>query len=410
MRDVAVEKYRGAEASGQLLPLLALYGSVLGIVMYFVAPAIAPTALAAAMLRIVTLTEILTILSLDWLLQGRQLFREVALARLLGQVVYGMGAFLFVTRDRSGIYWFACFSGVGMLTTVALTWLIAVRADGRPMWTFRPREIRSKVRESLPFSISSFMLTIYLSADLVLLGALTTTREVGQYFVAYKIPLALGAFTGAWGAVFLPNAARESAQVARRQVGEATTGALILMIPVCAGAFVVANPFISLLFGDQYGAAGPLFGLLMITALIGVVNGTLGPVLVARGDQSFFARTLTSGAVLNVVLNVAVIPFLGAAGSAAATIVSELLMLWLIVARMRKTIGAPCVRWRRVGGAASAAAVMSFTIAFPAGAWPVVGRILVGAAVFVSAASVTRTVRVSDLRHLRHSQPASEGA
>jgi O-antigen/teichoic acid export membrane protein len=407
-RDVAVEKYEGAEASGLILPIVTLYGAVIGVVVYFAAPVIAPTALAATMLRIATLTEIFTFVSLDWLLQGLQSFRELALARLLGQVVYGVGAFLFVTRGKSGIYWYASLNTVGVLTTAALTWFVAVRVNGRPRWKFGSRELRSRVSESLPFSISSLMMTIYLSADFVLLGAMTTTREVGQYFVAYKIPLALGALSTIWGSIFFPNAARESAQAVRRQVGKATTGSLIVMIPVCVGAFVVGHPFIELVFGRQYGPAGFLFALLMVTLLAGIVNGILGTALGARGEQPFVARTLTTGAVINAGLNVAVIPFLGAAGSAGATIVTELLMLCLLAARVRNAIGVPRVGWRRVGGAALASAVMAIMIAFPAGPWPVVGRIVAGAAVFVSGACLTRTFRVSDLRHLRHVQAASE--
>src|SRR5205807_1917640 len=130
------------------------------------------------------------------------------------------------------------------------------------------------------------------------LGFLATSRDVGQYVVANKIPAALLALGSAWVGVFFPHAARESADLLRRQIGQSMTFTLALFIPLCAGSFVLGRPMIILLFGAQYAPAGTYFELLMLAVLLGAVDANIGQVLLARGEQRRFAMNVAVAAAI----------------------------------------------------------------------------------------------------------------
>jgi PST family polysaccharide transporter len=403
VRDVARRSSGANTASGTVLRIISLYSAVVGIAVYVLAPDIAPTPLSAAMLRIAAAMQITSLLSLEWLLQARQSFGRLAWARLSGQIVYGVAAVLLIGSGTSGLYRYAWLNVLGVGVTVGIASVYAIRATGWPSLHVPLRRVISTLRESVPFTVSLVMITVYFSADFVLLGFLRGSRDVGQYVVAYKIPAALLGLGSAWVGVFFPHAARETAELLRRQIGQSTTLSLILFIPVCMGSFVVGHPLIVLLFGAQYAPAGLYFELLMLATLFGIADANIGQVLLARDEHRRFAVNVTVGAIVNVALNLILIPPLGPAGSATATVAAEFIVLGLMAHRLTNAIGKPPIVWRRVLAAVVSAGAMTIVLLVVGDQWPVVARICLGATVFGALAIVTGAVKLTDRRYLRRS-------
>lgn len=399
VRDVARDAESRARVLDRTMSLLVPYGLLASVAIFVFAPAIAPTRLDGTMLRILSLTPLVSATSLEWLLQGGSRFTALALIRVSGQLVYGIGAVLLIGSGRSGLYWYAAMNLIGVGATVAGSWLLGARRKGWPRLRVRVREAACILRQSVPFSLSIVMISVYYSIDFVLLGYLASSRSVGEYVAAYKVPMALLGLGSVWVGVFFPHAARVSGSALRRHIGQSTTATLILFVPLCVGGLALGPALMVLLFGGQFAAAGTPFELLMIAVLLGGIDANFGQVLLARDEQRRFALNVTAGAVVNVALNFALIPGLGTAGSALATIAAETVVLALMVQRINSTVGTPSVDWRRAGGGVAASAVMAAALIATPG-WPVIPRLCLGVAVFALASVPAGALKLADRRHV----------
>ncbi len=407
IRDVARDKSGAPRVSGTVVPILAIYGAATSVTVYLLAPILSPTSLDASMLRIVSVSLVLSLLSLDWVLQGLQDFGKLAAARLLGQILYGIGAGLLVTSGLEGLYRYAWLNIFGVGATLAATWIYVRHRSGWPSFRVGLARAARVFRQSVPFSVSVVMITIYFSADFVLLGFLSTSRNVGQYVVAYKLPAAFLALASAWVGVFYPHAATESRHQLKRQVGMSVTFSLIFLIPLCAGGLVLGDPLITTVFGAKYEPAGTYFKLLMVSVAVGGIDASIGQVLLARGDERYFAAGVTAGAGLNIGLNLLLIPTLGPKGSAIATIAAETVVLGFMAIRFCQQVGKPQVLWSRIAGVVAAAAVMSIALLVVGVTWPVFVRIGFGICVFLAVALMTGAIRRCDLGLVRRANVAT---
>jgi len=94
--------------------------------------------------------------------------------------------------------------------------------------------------------------------------------------------------------------------------------ALILAIPIT----FLGTPFIKLLYGDAYEEAGQILSIHIWASVFIFMRSLLSKWLIAENLFVFSFVTHTSGAVVNILLNLILIPQLGGIGAAIATLIS----------------------------------------------------------------------------------------
>jgi O-antigen/teichoic acid export membrane protein len=257
------------------------------------------------------------------------------------------------------------------------------------------RELRSK---SLPFTAQDIFGLVISRADILLLSALATTAVVGLYGSAYRLLDATTfiaiALNGAFSAMFTYLEADTTPSL-RAMFERANKLALLTLLPVAAALAVLAEPICRLLFGDDLaGAATPLRYLAGVAAMYGVV-GLCSSLIMSRRDPRAMLPIVAASAVVNLGLNLALVPSLEGKGAAIAMLASETVFLVPTVVLASRTVGA--VDWRAVAAApiAGAAAMSAVMLALQD---TLVIALVAGGAAFVAAyALVERLVRPADL-------------
>lgn len=190
--------------------------------------------------------------------------------------------------------------------------------------------------------IATLMAQIYISVDVVLLAVMRSDSQAGIYAAVYRLPNAWVTVNGLLVAALLPVATRQLARdrtklralVARDwRVGSAFGGLLILVSPIAA---LLVTP----LFGEAFGSGKVPVMLLCVATGISTVTSLLGTTYLVVGSDAALAGALSAGAVLNVLLNLIVIPPWGMIGAAIATICSEALVLAVIATMLHRMVRA----------------------------------------------------------------------
>jgi len=413
IRDVAKEPERAAEIASEVLGIRLLLGVALTLAMVLLTPVLTLDARTSDVLPVAAATILVSAVGTEWILLGRQRTLLVGIGRFVGQGVYMVAILMFLRGGTHGAALFCWFTVASILVTAGVNQGSLWRDIGPPRASFDLARLRRRAKQALPFGVAVIAVQLYFSIDSIMLGYLAGSTAVGEYTVAYKIPLALYGVLNLWSALLYPQSARlvrEQPGVLRAQVDSFTSLGLGLALPLAAGATMLGSEFVTVLFGDSYAPAGTPFVLLTWALAIAIVTVSFGAALAAGGDEKRYAWGVALGALLNIVVNLWAIPAFGTTVAAAATIASEALVVIYMVRRYRVVVGPVSLAWERLLRAAAATLLMVVMLALLPDAVPVLVRLVLGAVGYVAAAIGLGAVRMSEITALRASRKPAEPA
>ena len=189
--------------------------------------------------------------------------------------------------------------------------------------------LRDMARRSSMTTVSRVLRTIIVSLDVILLGFMVSSQEVGWYSAAYRIVFFVMALLYAVHAAFLPEMARsaENPRALSAILSRAIGMALAVTIPFVVGGVLIARPMMNLIFGEQYQAGAGALQLLLFSLVLLAVHATTRSVFLAIQRMGLETIIIGIGVATNVALNLYLIPRYGIEGAAIATIAGEAVSL-----------------------------------------------------------------------------------
>jgi len=182
------------------------------------------------------------------------------------------------------------------------------------------------LRFSLPLLFANGMSFISSTLDTILIGAFLSSQAVGIYGAAY--PLARLSFLapGLLGVIFTPviSELHSSGQLAKiRDVyAIVTKWIVILTLPGVATLALHPDLYLEFVFGSEYVSGATALTILSLGFFVHIVMGINGGTLKMLGESNYFLLSSVVNAVLNIALNLWLIPRIGIVGAAVATAVS----------------------------------------------------------------------------------------
>lgn len=307
-----------------------------------------------------------------------------------------------------------------VVATAAVTGVgLAVLARRLPLsFLARPTPAAFPRRELVSFNALSVVL-IFLTmslyhVDVLLLQPLAGSEQTGQYKAALVVAEFLWFAPMAIQLVLLQataelwadgNAERITAIAAR-----ATRYALLLAVLMALGLAALVDPFVPLYFGPEFAPAiGPLLVLLPGTVGFAVAR-PIYAIGQGKGDLGILIAATGVAALLNLALNLLLIPRFGMYGAAAATSIGYGSMAGLHVLSARRIGFDPVadLRLGRIAVSAAGAAPVIFGLSF-AIPWPLVSLVVVppvGLAAYAGAALWSGAIEAEEARRLLDRLPA----
>lgn len=290
-------------------------------------------------------------------------------------------------------------------TAAAILWLaltVVLRRRRVSLCLRRDPDVwRSLLRGAGPLALLSVLGLVNYRLDVVLLGALAGARDVGIYAVATRfvdalLPLAsffvAASFPALSAGASLPRADRQ------RRARRAAEFLLLSSLPMVVGGCVFAPALVHGVAGPAYADAVLPLRLLLASVPLSYLSTFLVFMLIAADEQRRVMPLMIASIVLNLVLNVALIPRYGYDAPAVATLASELVGAIALVAVVRRALGViPLAAALLKSPVAAAAMLATAILAHPLGAVPAAAASL---AVYGVGVVALRVVRPVDLRLL----------
>lgn len=244
------------------------------------------------------------------------------------------------------LVFFVIFSGYGLIelgyvyvfvgiVDVLLSFSVVLIKIAKPKPTINFPLWKTLIIGSIPFGLNALFGILFFKIDTVMLSVFKDDAAVGIYNAAYFPLLAITGLVATMViSALYPVMSRYF--VSSKEYLEAFTVLsskymAIIGFPIGMGCFVLAEQFIALFYTGQYSESIIAFQILALFIPIRLVSSITGTLLTSINRQS--QRTVSVGlsALVNIVLNAAMIPYLSYIGASIATVLSEIFLYFIFI-------------------------------------------------------------------------------
>jgi O-antigen/teichoic acid export membrane protein len=178
---------------------------------------------------------------------------------------------------------------------------------------------------SLPMMFTSSMFFVMYWTDTLMLGMFRTEAEVGIFNVAVKIASAVSfplvTINSISASKFAELHSKKDLKGLRKIVKQSTKLIFWTSLPIAATILLFPS-FILGVVGKEFQAGVFTLCILAVGQFVNAISGGVGPLLNMTGRQKAFRNIIISASLLNVLLNVLLIPKYGGIGAAFASMAS----------------------------------------------------------------------------------------
>lgn len=220
-------------------------------------------------------------------------------------------------------------------------------------------DLRTRILQyNFPLTLTDTADTLDKQIDTVFIGFFLTPVAVSFYVIAKQIERFLEIPATALGFTVAPS---YSSSVAAGKSEEATRlyrisveRMFLLYSPIAVGLWLVADPMVPLVFGENYAPAVPVVQLFAVYLLLRAFVSVTDNGLDYLGRAKARSITIAASAIVNIVLNIVLIQLYGIIGAALATLTAQLLYAsvnaYLIVNELSIDLYAIGTRVMKFGG------------------------------------------------------------
>lgn len=270
-------------------------------------------------------------LDVTWLFFGLEEFKLTTIRNLVIRVISVICTFLFV-KDPSDI-WIYCL-------IMALYYLLASLS----LWPFvfnRVRFVKPRINDVLQHIKPNLMLfapviaiSLYTQLDRILLGLFCDMDQVGFFDQSDKVAQMPLSFITALGTVMLPHMSKMMGSGEHGSVSKLVRDSMlvsnVMAFAFCFGIIGISPVFVPVFFGGGFEPCIQILSLLALEIPIIAWSNVLGiQCLIPQGKDKQYFASVGIAALINIVLTLTLIPSHRAIGSATATILTELAVVFV---------------------------------------------------------------------------------
>lgn len=262
---------------------------------------------------------------ITWFFQGLEEFQKTVLRNAIIRILNIVFIFVFI-KEKSDLT-------IYVAGTVILSFLGSIS-----LWTYLPKYV-CKVKKINPFRdlktiiklfIPTIAIQVYTIVDKTMLGSFTNNYlENGYYEQSEKVYRICLTLVTALGTVMVPRIGKifkeGDIEKVNRYMYSSYNFIWFLALPIMFGLIAIADVFVPFFFGSGYEKVEillPILSTLVVIIGLSCVNGV--QYFIPIGKENIYTLTVVTGAVVNVILNLILIPRYFSIGASVASVIAEL--------------------------------------------------------------------------------------
>ena len=269
-------------------------------------------------------------IDISWYYFGQDDFKSVSIRNIFVKIIGIVGIFVFV-KTKEDLWKYVLILSVSTLIGSIVMWPGIKGSIKLPI--LKELRFRRHIRPTIEYFIPNIATSIYTMVDKTMIGFFTEgDTQNGYYEQAHKIEQMVVQILLSISVVARSKMANLFAEKKFKEAQEVIDASikniLFLSIPMSIGMIAVAEDLVLWFLGEDFISCiilVQLFALLLI--IIGLSNCVSNMYLLPNNMQNKFTVGVYTGAVINVICNLILIPRLGALGATVSSVFSEFIIL-----------------------------------------------------------------------------------
>lgn len=276
---------------------------------------------------------------LSWVYTGVERFDLIAIRNLIIKVVGTLLIFFFV-KDVADLPLFIVIQQGVLLVSNIVFWFELSKINLHPHFASITQSLHQIWKPALLLFIPSIFTSIYLSLNKVMLGYLSTISEVAIYDYPNRLVRIAITFIGILGTVMMPRLAYLNKKDDRdeyvKKIKQLCLVSIVGSVPIMYLLIMLATPLCNMFFSQEFQGADTVMAFVAPTV---ITSGLcLYIVCVSLNKAHALTISVAIGSVVNIVLNLLIIPLFAAKGAAISNIITELLVHCILIYYLRTVI------------------------------------------------------------------------
>src|ERR1035437_1195422 len=234
-----------------------------------------------------------------------------------------------VTHEHFKIQWYIYAQTSGYCLTAFITLLIVINRTKLKKLVWRPAFFVMILKQSYPYAILTLLMTFYTYSGSVMIERLLPdgALQSGIYASANRLLDASNMIAFLFSGLLLPIFARmiKLKEHVEEMVKLAVSLLIVPALIVAIGSFAYREELMSLLYKNNAGEAADVFGILMFCFVAISSTYIFGTLLTANGNLKQLNIMASIGMLINISLNLFLIPHFKATGCASASLATQFL-------------------------------------------------------------------------------------
>jgi len=262
--------------------------------------------------------------------RGLKKIKEFAFFQHVSKFLFAIIFFLLLTKFYNfGQFTVPVYAFTFAVVVVMIVSLLFIFKKFRGIQSKRIFTNKEIIKTSFPMMLSSSVLLLMAWSDTIMIGIFKTEVDVGVYNVALKLAMITGIVLGAVNSIVAPKLSEtfnnDRMNEFRKLIKQSTRIIFFSTLPILIILFLFPE-FLLSFFGTEFAMAKTTLLILLVGQVVNVMSGSVGYILQMTGKEKAFQNILLLALVINIILNILLIPKFGIEGAAVASSFS--LLLW----------------------------------------------------------------------------------
>ncbi len=269
------------------------------------------------------------ILDIEWLYQGLEKFKNIALKNGIFKILGVVLIFLFISKKEDLWLYILILSSTQLLGNLSL-WLKLKKIVAKV--NLKELNLKKHLKEVMVYFVPTIAYQFYALIDKVILGAFSSEEETGFYEQANKIINMCMMFLNAYTLVIRSRMAylfaKKDVKAINQNIDLSIRFILLIALPISFGIICVSFDFVPFFFGMDYDKVKYLLIILAPIILIISLRSCIESIIFTPfGLQAKSNIGQVCAAIFNCIATLLLIPWLGSYGAAISSILAELIIL-----------------------------------------------------------------------------------
>jgi len=283
---------------------------------------------------------ILNTIGMEWLFKGLEEYTYITIRSIIFKTI-GLILIFLLIRSKSDYIVYGTITIISGYLAFILNFIYSFKwINFKPLKDYN---FKQHIKPIFIFFAMACAITVYTNLDTVMLGFMKTNVDVGYYSIAIKIKNVLVGLVTALGAVLLPRCSYYIKQNLFDEFKKVSSKAMsfifIFSVPLLIYFIFFAKYTVLFLFGSEFaGSIIPMQVIMPTLLFIGITNLIGYQIMVPLGKEKLILYSVIAGGIIDVILNLILIPKYSATGAALGTLFAELIVLIFQVFAMRQYV------------------------------------------------------------------------